>query len=166
MAPSALMSLVDAEAAEGVQMPLVLLYVELGMHTNTSAVTDKNGQRYCIMQVLRALWQQPRVWAALQKVAVASASDGTGADAEAFGSFAETLVKEEVFLLNDALGRLADVHTRQEEMGDEEKWKQQSASVRREREARLESVKRTARGFLDLSKASQCMLSVPSMARV
>ena len=38
------------------------LYVELGLHTNASAVTDKNGQRYSLMRVLRKLWEMPRAW--------------------------------------------------------------------------------------------------------
>ena len=125
------MSLVDGDAAQSVQVPLIALYVELGMHTNAAAVTDKNGQRYTIMRVLRALWEIPRVWAALEALAAASAGTANGpaaasssaaapavskADADAFGAFAETLVKEAVFLLNDALGRLTDVHSRQVRM--------------------------------------------------
>ena len=144
-------------------MPLIALYVELGMHTNAAAVTDKNGQRYTIMRVLRALWDTPRVRKALEALAAASAASAAPspaasaaaasassaasssssanlaanvprADADAFGAFAETLVraplsalgdfsakfaetssqvKEAVFLLNDALGRLTDVHSRQ-----------------------------------------------------
>ena len=127
-----LMSLVDGDAAQSVQVPLIALYVELGMHTNAAAVTDKNGQRYTIMRVLRALWEIPRVWAALEALAAASAGTASAAagaasssaaapavskaDADAFGAFAETLVKEAVFLLNDALGRLTDVHSRQVRM--------------------------------------------------
>jgi hypothetical protein len=123
-------------------------------------VADKNGDRYRIMGVLRALWQQPQAWRAMQLYAIASLGTAPGPAgcppeaAAVFGEFAETLVKELVFLLSDALGRLADVHTRQEEMADAAAWAAQPAAERRRREERLEQVKRTARGFLDLAKAS------------
>ena len=64
-----------------------------------------------------------------------------------------TIVKENIFLLDDALGRLADVKKRQEEMADAETWAKQPAHLRAEREKRLDSVKRTAKAFLDLGKA-------------
>ena len=51
-------------------------------------------------------------------------------------------------------GALTSVPCPQREMEDAEAWAKQTASVRREREQRLEQVKRTARGFLDLAKAS------------
>ena len=152
-----LFSLIDLDAATEIQLPLLRLYVELGLHTNEAAVADKNGDRYRIIGVLRALWQQPQAWRAMQQHAKASLNPAAGGEADAaliFGEFAETLVKELVFLLNDALGRLADVHTRQEEMTDEEAWAAQPPGERRKREERLEQVKRTARGFLDLAKAS------------
>lgn len=159
-----LLGLVQLDAAAAAQLPLLRLYVELGLHTNAAAVADKNGDRYRIIGVLRALWQQPQAWRAMQQYAAASLgpadqglAGGSSLPAEAagvFGEFAETLVKELVFLLSDALGRLVDVHTRQEEMADAEAWAAQPAAERRRREERLEQVKRTARGFLDLAKAS------------
>ena len=141
-----LFDLVDAPAAERVQAPLMGLYVELGLHTNASAVTDKNGQRYNLMRVLRKLWEMPRAWQQLQSLArqsvsvpageqeagsgsgsgggsASSAGAGTGAPSAAqvasFGEFCSTLVKEMIFLLDDALGRLTDVKSRQDEMTDE-----------------------------------------------
>jgi len=176
-----LFDLVDAPAAERVQAPLMGLYVELGLHTNASAVTDKNGQRYNLMRVLRKLWEMPRAWQQLQSLArqsvsvpageqeagsgsgsgggsASSAGAGTGAPSAAqvasFGEFCSTLVKEMIFLLDDALGRLTDVKSRQDEMTDEAAWNAQPARQRAERERRLEQVKRTAKGFLDLAKAS------------
>ena len=95
-----LFGLIDAEAASEVQLPLLSLYVELGLHTNASAVSDKNGDRFRIMSVLRALWQQPQPWRALQAAAAASLEPGGGDDGgAAFGEFAETLVKAAVLLL-------------------------------------------------------------------
>ena len=178
-----LVGLIDAEAASEVQLPLLSLYVELGLHTNAAAVSDKNGDRFRIMSVLRALWQQPQPWRALQAAAAASLEPGGGGDGgAAFGEFAETLVKEAVFLLADALGRLADVHTRQEEMpasvrrgdkaaslpapppasaADKEKeaaWAALSGKERQAREARLEQCRRTAKGFLQLARSSLAAL--------
>ncbi|EOD37013.1 hypothetical protein EMIHUDRAFT_225987 [Emiliania huxleyi CCMP1516] len=178
-----LVRLIDAEAASEVQLPLLSLYVELGLHTNAAAVSDKNGDRFRIMSVLRALWQQPQPWRALQAAAAASLEPGGGGDGgAAFGEFAETLVKEAVFLLADALGRLADVHTRQEEMpasvrrgdkaaslpapppasaADKEKeaaWAALSGKERQAREARLEQCRRTAKGFLQLAHSSLAAL--------
>ena len=60
-----LFNLVDSEAAEACHSPLLQLYVELGMHTNKNAVTDKNSQRYSIMRVLRKLWSSPALWRSL-----------------------------------------------------------------------------------------------------
>ena len=58
-----------------------------------------------------------------------------------------------IFLLDDALGRLADVKGRQDEMADEAAWAALSDRQKLERERRLEAVKRTAKGFLELAKA-------------
>ena len=59
MMQSQLFDLIDASAAASVQPALLRLYVELGLHTNADAVTDKNSQRFLLMKVLRRLWQQP-----------------------------------------------------------------------------------------------------------
>ncbi|KOO24061.1 baculoviral iap repeat-containing protein 6 [Chrysochromulina tobinii] len=187
-----LLDLVDARAAEALQPPMLSLYVELGLHTNSEAVTDKNSQRYLLMKVLRRLWQNPSNWATFVRVAAAAndapssaagegalpgaakggsaAASASSADAAAverqvsgaaadadhtwFGEFATTLVKENLFLLDDALGRLADVKKREAEKADEAAWNAQPAHLRRDREARLDSVRRTAKSFLDLGKAS------------
>ena len=191
-----LFDLVDAPAAERVQAPLMGLYVELGLHTNASAVTDKNGQRHSLMRVLRKLWEMPRAWQQLQSlakasVAVSAAGGGGGggsgggggggggassagassagagapgvgapsaAQVASFGEFCSTLVKEMIFLLDDALGRLTDVKSRQDEMADVAVWNAQPARQRAERERRLEQVKRTAKGFLQLATASLAVM--------
>merc|ERR1719502_152998 len=142
-----MMSLIDLPASEAAHVPLMKLYVDLGLHTNSAAVTDKNGQRYNLMKVMRALWADAQLWRQLQSLALQSVADGAGDDG--FGVFVETLVKENIFLLNDALGRLADVKGREDEMADEEAWAKQPARQRQDRERRLDQVKRTARGFLD-----------------
>ena len=64
--------IVDARAAAAMQPTLLGLYVELGMHTNTEAVTDKNYQRMTLMTVLRRLWKQPTAWQELQAIAAKS----------------------------------------------------------------------------------------------
>ena len=103
--------------------------------------------------VLRALWRQPHAWRALQSYAAASLaapsssspsstpSSGVGVGAGEFGEFAETLVKEAVFLLNDALGRLADVRTREAEMADAAAWAKTQPGEKKKREERLEAVR-------------------------
>ena len=162
-----LFDLIDAPAAERVQAPLMGLYVELGLHTKADAVTDKNGQRYAIMRVLRKLWEMPQVWRQLQALAAASASASPSAQEAMLGDFATTLAKELIFLLDDALGRLADVKARQDAMADEAAWKALTARQKDEREKRLEQVKRTAKGFLELAKASlRAMLHLTADADV
>ena len=82
-------------------------------------------------QVLRRLWSQPKAWTALQRLAAVEAGDAAGGSAPAegdtaptegaaaaegaadFGEFATTLVKENIFLLDDALGRLTDVKSKE-----------------------------------------------------
>ena len=88
------------------------------MHTNSEVVTDKNSQRWMLMKVLRRLWQQPAAWSALQSLAGAEISGGeAGGKATAaapltdFGEFATTLVKENIFLLDDALGACPSHHS-------------------------------------------------------
>ena len=94
------------------------LYVELGLHTNSEMVTDKNSQRFILMKVLRRLWNTPSGWAAFVNFAATNndalsgglsaslSSASAGVDASGcFAEFATTLVKENIFLLDDALGR-------------------------------------------------------------
>ena len=177
-----LLDLVDARAAAQLQPSMLGLYVELGLHTNSDAVTDKNSQRYLLMKVLRRLWLSPANWAAFVAYAAAAndaadaadaadtadAGGGGAASAAAwFGEFATTLVKENLFLLDDALGRLADVKKREDEKADEASWNAQSDRLKRDREARLESVRRTAKSFLDLGKASlSALLLLTSESKV
>ena len=82
----------------------------------------------------------------------------SAAQVASFGEFCSTLVKEMIFLLDDALGRLTDVKSRQDEMADVAVWNAQPARQRAERERRLEQVKRTAKGFLQLATASLAVM--------
>ena len=141
-----LFDLVDPSAAAAIQPPLLGLYVELGLHTNSEMVTDKNYQRMTLMTVLRRLWKQPGAWAAVKELSK------RGGGETAFGEFATTLVKENVFLLDDALGRLADVQKFEAEKADEAAWQAQPARQRADRERRLEQFRRTAKSFLQLGK--------------
>jgi len=61
------------------QLPLLSLYVELGLHTNAHAVADKNGDRYRIMGVLRVMWREPHAWQEVKRAAVASVGAGGSA---------------------------------------------------------------------------------------
>jgi len=158
-----LFDMVDGRAAAAAQPALLSLYVELGMHTNADAVTDKNSQRWMLMKVLRRLWQQPTAWTALQALAAVEAQpasatakpEGSAAEGQAdFGEYATTLVKENIFLLDDALGRLTDVKKHEAEKADVAAWEAQPARQKADREKRLEAVRRTAKSFLDLGKAS------------
>ncbi len=151
-----LFDLVDGDAACEVQLAIMSLYTELGLHTNTTVGgSDKNGQRMGLMKVLRKIWDMPAAWGRCLQLAAASAENaGTVADTEGFGGFAETLVKELIFLLNDALGRLADLKAVQDEMADEETWAKQPEKTRKEREHAAAGLQRTAKGFLSLAKAS------------
>ena len=49
----------------------------------------------------------------------------SAAQVASFGEFCSTLVKEMIFLLDDALGRLTDVKSRQDEMADVAVWNAQ-----------------------------------------
>ena len=149
------LDLVDGDAACEA-LAIMSLYTELGLHTNTTVGgSDKNGQRMGLMKVLRKIWDMPAAWGRCLQLAAASAENaGTVADTEGFGGFAETLVKELIFLLNDALGRLADLKAVQDEMADEETWAKQPEKTRKEREHAAAGLQRTAKGFLSLAKAS------------
>ena len=63
-------------------------------------------------------------------------------------------MKELIFLLNDALGRLADLKAVQDEMADEETWAKQPEKTRKDREHAAAVLQSTAKGFLSLAKAS------------
>ena len=148
MLSSNLFDLVDGKAAAAAQPALISLYVELGMHTNADAVTDKNQQRSWLMKVLGRLWLQPQGWAALQALA----------ESDSFGEFATTLVKENIFLLDDALGRLTDVKKAEEEKADTDAWAKLTPRQQADREKRILSVRHTAQAFLGLGKLTLATL--------
>ena len=70
-----------------VQLAIMSLYTELGLHTNTTVGgSDKNGQRMGLMKVLRKIWDMPAAWGRCLQLAAASAENaGTVADTEGFG---------------------------------------------------------------------------------
>ena len=77
----------------------------------------------------------------------------------ALGPIAEVqMIESRAAHRDDALGRLTDVKKHEAEKADATAWQAQPARQRQERERRLEAVRRTAKSFLDLGKASLAAL--------
>ena len=159
-----LFDLVDGDTACEVQLAIMSLYTELGLHTNTTVGgSDKNGQRMGLMKVLRKIWDMPAAWGRCLQLAAASAECGHRRRHRGLRRLRRDAGERAHLPLDDALGRLADLKAVQDEMADEETWAKQPEKTRKEREHAAAGLQRTAKGFLSLAKASPTRCS-PSRA--
>jgi ubiquitin-protein ligase len=146
---------------------LMVLYHDLGYVEDTRGeVFDKNGARAQVASVLERQWKSCTPGTAAATVAY---EPGTKTVSDACAHFCDDLVSENIFVFQDAMGRLADVKALQSEMENQIVWARQDDETKTERESHYRGLERTAKGFLSLAKKALKLLllfgSEPEMRR-
>lgn len=129
---------------------LMKFYIDIeqtGMHTQ---FYDKFNIRYSISQVLKCVWED-----AIHRNQIIKQSRNTSF----FVHFANLLMNDTTYLLDEALTKLTEIHSIQNEMIDVATWNQQSEQYRAEREGVLRADERQAISYMSLGNETVHMLS-------
>ncbi|KAL4402675.1 Ubiquitin conjugation factor E4 [Malassezia pachydermatis] len=110
-----------------------------GSHTQ---FYDKFNIRYHLAQVFKAIWDNVDHKQQLHKQATEHQSD--------FVVFINRLMNDVTFLLDDALDKLAELHTKQAEMDEEERWHERTPQEREEFEGIVRGIQSQIRSDLGL----------------
>ncbi|CAG8708529.1 9385_t:CDS:10, partial [Acaulospora morrowiae] len=128
---------------------LMQFYVEVeqtGAHTQ---FYDKFNIRYNISQIFKAIWNNHAHKERLKEESLKT---------ESFVRFANLLMNDATYLLDESLTKLSEIHNIQIEMDDRETWDRQTPQHRQEREGLLRSLERQATSYMALGNETVHML--------
>ncbi|KAJ3382168.1 hypothetical protein HDU84_004581 [Entophlyctis sp. JEL0112] len=131
------------EAAKKFLVPGVMrFYVDAEFTGASSAFYDKFNIRYNISQILKNVWDDPS-----HRNAMIQESQR-----EEFIKFANLLMNDTSYLLDESLGKLADIHRVQEEMDNPVAWGALDQAARDERQGTLRTYERAAMSYVSLCR--------------
>lgn len=108
-----------------------------GSHTQ---FYDKFNIRSNLGRIFKTIWNNPQHMAKIQAEAKGNSDN--------FVVFVNRLMNDVTYLLDDALERLVELHTKQQEMDDESTWNERSADERTETERHVNSLHGQIRSML------------------
>jgi len=129
---------------------MMKFYIDIeqtGMH---SQFYDKFNIRYNISQILKCVWND-----ANHRKQVINQSKNT----EFFVHFANLLMNDTTYLLDEALAKLSEIHVIQKEMADVQSWNNQTDQYRSERENLFRMDERQAISYMSLGNETVHMLN-------
>ncbi|PLW41722.1 hypothetical protein PCANC_04531 [Puccinia coronata f. sp. avenae] len=129
---------------------LMQIYVEVEITGTHTQFYDKFYSRRYIALILRKVWDNQTHRAALKKESLT----------ESFTRFANLLMNDVTYLLDDTLGQLQEVNRIESLMADQEAWQRLSESQRKEEEGKLLSCERHCPSFLSLANENVSMLKI------
>ncbi|KAF8315752.1 ubiquitin elongating factor core-domain-containing protein [Cantharellus anzutake] len=98
-----------------------------------------------IAYIFKTVWDNPNHREALSREAT---------NIDSFVRFANLLMNDVTYLLDESLSKLAQIHTIQLEMRDQESWGAKDPNERREREEHLHSIEGQATSYTTLGKST------------
>ncbi|KAF9327784.1 hypothetical protein BGZ91_001308 [Linnemannia elongata] len=125
-------------------------YVEVENTGRHSQFYDKFNIRYNISQILKFVWTNP-----IHRDMVKAESQKS----ESFVRFANLLMNDTTYLLDEGLSKLAEIHDIEVEMDDKVAWAAQTPQYRQEREGVLSTAQRQASSYIALGNETVNMLS-------
>ncbi|KAI9339915.1 ubiquitin elongating factor core-domain-containing protein [Obelidium mucronatum] len=129
------------EAAKQYLVPGIMrFYVDAEFTGASSAFYDKFSIRYNISQILKAVWEDQNHRLALIRES----------QKEDFIKFANLLMNDTSYLLDESLGKLSEIHKIQDEMDDATTWNAMPQAAREEREGVLRGLERHAQSYVGL----------------
>ncbi|KAF9900188.1 hypothetical protein EC991_007790 [Linnemannia zychae] len=132
-------------------VPAVMnFYVEVENTGRHSQFYDKFNIRYNISQILKFVWTNP-IHRDMVKV--------ESQKSESFVRFANLLMNDTTYLLDEGLSKLAEIRGIEVEMDDKTAWAAQTPQYRQEREGVLSTARRQASSYIALGNETVNMLS-------
>ncbi|KAG0374728.1 hypothetical protein BGX24_010026 [Mortierella sp. AD032] len=125
-------------------------YVEVENTGRHSQFYDKFNIRYNISQILKFVWTNP-IHRDMVKV--------ESQKSESFVRFANLLMNDTTYLLDEGLSKLAEIHEIEVEMENKTAWAAQTPQHRQEREGVLSTAQRQASSYIALGNETVNMLS-------
>ncbi|KAF9927043.1 hypothetical protein FBU30_003541 [Linnemannia zychae] len=125
-------------------------YVEVENTGRHSQFYDKFNIRYNISQILKFVWTNP-----IHRDMVKAESQKS----ESFVRFANLLMNDTTYLLDEGLTKLTEIHNIETEMDDKAAWAAQTPQYRQEREGVLSTSQRQASSYIALGNETVNMLS-------
>eukprot|EP00158_Paraphelidium_tribonemae_P008318 Partr_v1_DN28549_c0_g1_i2_m73322 putative ubiquitin conjugation factor E4 len=130
---------------------LIGFYVDVEKTGMSSQFYDKFGIRYNIASIFKLLWDSyPMIYRDKIK-------DESVARWDTFVKFVNLLMNDTTYLLDEGLGKLAEIHALQNEM-DSPSWATLDDSVRAEKEKALEANERHVKSYIQLANSTVNML--------
>jgi len=129
---------------------LMKFYIDIEQTGMQSQFYDKFNIRYNISQVLKCIWNKSN-----HRNQIIKQSKNT----EFFVHFANLLMNDTTYLLDEALAKLAEIHVIQKEMSDVKSWNEESDQYRNERESLLRLDERQAISYMSLGNETVHMLN-------
>ncbi|ORY44773.1 hypothetical protein BCR33DRAFT_659465, partial [Rhizoclosmatium globosum] len=123
-------------------------YVDAEFTGDSRAFYDKFNIRYNISQILKAVWEDQN-----HRLALIEASQK-----EDFIKFANLLMNDTSYLLDESLSKLSEIHKLQVEMDDASTWNSLAQTVREEKEKTLRDLERGAQSYIQLGTETVNML--------
>ncbi|KAG0144275.1 hypothetical protein CROQUDRAFT_660243 [Cronartium quercuum f. sp. fusiforme G11] len=127
---------------------LMQIYIEVEITGSHSQFYDKFYSRRYIALILRKVWDNQTHRRALK----------VESSTESFVRFANLLMNDVTFLLDDTLSQLQEVHRIETKMADKEAWEALSEADRKDEESKLHQAERQCPAFLSLANENVNML--------
>ncbi|KDQ11048.1 hypothetical protein BOTBODRAFT_35587 [Botryobasidium botryosum FD-172 SS1] len=128
---------------------LMSFYVEVEQTGAHSQFYDKFDARRNISYIFKAIWSNPSHREAL---------DAYAKKLETFVRFANLLMNDATYLLDESLTKLAEIHGIQTEMKDQAGWAARPINERREREKLLRQLENQATSYTTLGNSTVALL--------
>ncbi|PAV17237.1 ubiquitin conjugation factor E4 [Pyrrhoderma noxium] len=129
---------------------LMSFYIEVEQTGASSQFYDKFNARRNIAHILKAIWDNPTHRKALNEEAK---------NVDKFVRFANLMINDVTYLMDESLNELAQIASIQKEM-DTPEWQSKPLQYRREREGTLRSLERHASGYTTLGRSTVDLLKI------
>jgi ubiquitin conjugation factor E4 B len=119
---------------------LMSFWVEAESTGSHTQFYDKFNIRFHLSQIFKVIWSNPEHMSRIHQ-------ESKG-NSEKFVVFINRLMNDVTFLLDDALEKLAELHSKQQQMDDSATWNERSAEERQEIESHTTSIQGQIRSML------------------
>ncbi|RIA98699.1 ubiquitin elongating factor core-domain-containing protein [Glomus cerebriforme] len=136
-------------ALEHLMSSLMSFYVEVEQTGTHTQFYDKFNIRYNISQIFNSIWNNP-----IYRDKLKEESRKT----DSFVKFANLLMNDATYLLDESLTKLTELRNIQNEMDNTDEWNRKTQQQRQERENLLRSLERQATSYMALGNETVHML--------
>ncbi|KAF8305671.1 hypothetical protein DL93DRAFT_2089352 [Clavulina sp. PMI_390] len=152
-APGIFVSVINTHplALEHLMPVLMRFYVDVENTGASSQFYDKFDSRRNVAYIFKCVWNTPA-----HRKALSTEAHNT----ERFVRFANLLMNDATYLLDEALSKLSEIKSIQEEMADQTAWMARDANERGERQQHLRQTEGQATSYITLGKSTVELLKL------